>query len=118
MRTGYLCWSLQRPHRYWRISPDSLQARFVESGAIVNYHCVSITSGTGCDASDALAPDVQYRWAQSGDWRVLYWPDGGGSQAYVNTPGIGFVVDVDDNVPQEVYILLLSEIGAPLVGSP
>lgn len=47
-------------------------------------------------------------------WRAIYYPGGGGSQAFVWLDGIGWVVDVHDEMPHDVWLALLRAVGAPL----
>lgn len=53
-------------------------------------------------------------WAKKGDWMAKHWPDGGGTEAYVNVEGLGWVVDANDEMPHETWIELLRAVGAPL----
>lgn len=79
-------------------------------------YAMTIRTGTGSDLSNGRGPDTLYRWAQVDGWRVITYPHaGGGSQAFVNVDGIGFVVDVNDDMPHEVYVILLQELGAPVL---
>ena len=55
----------------------------------------------------------KYLWAEFGPYRVVYYPDGGGSQAYLSNPTHGWVVDVNDDMPHEIWASLLMECGAP-----
>ena len=64
----------------------------------------NITTGTG-PLPDGMP---KYRWAKCGHWSLKYWPDGGGAQGFVDVPGIGTVVDVDDEMPHELWIAMLS----------
>lgn len=72
---------------------------------------MAIRQGTGSTAADG----TKYAWATADDWwRVVYYPDAGGAQAYVKVPGVGFVVDTEDQMPHDIWIMLLEKIGAPL----
>lgn len=69
-----------------------------------------IVTGTGGGAGMPL-----YRWARCGIWSLKYWPDGGGAQGYVNIGDpFGDVVDVDDEMPADVWAAMLSVVGAPV----
>lgn len=73
-----------------------------------------IKTGTGTTL-DRPTSENKYRWARSGKWRVAYWPNGGGCQGYVNVEGIGWVVDVLDEMPHETWLALLEAVGAPTI---
>lgn len=82
--------------------------RFRETG--IDPH--DITSGTSWESHSRRTNE--YRWARYGIWSLKYWPDGGGAQGFVDVPGIGTVVDVDDEMPHEVWVAMLAAVDSPL----
>lgn len=73
-------------------------------------HPHDITTGTGSGPVVGGCGMPMYRWAKYGIWSLKYWPDGGGAQGFVDVPGIGSVVDVDDEMPHEVWIAMLGAV--------
>lgn len=86
-------------------SPTDLK-QFRETG--IDPH--DITSGTGSGPEVGGNGMPKYRWSRYGIWSLKYWPDGGGAQGFVDVPGIGTVVDVDDEMPHEVWVALLAAV--------
>jgi len=72
-----------------------------------------IKTGTGSSLGTGKLSAPMFRHATLGRYRVHYWPDGGGSQGFIHTDGIGWTVDTDDEMPHEVWIQLLQAIDAP-----
>lgn len=69
-----------------------------------------IVTGTGTNTDNG----TKYRHARiDGQYRAIYRPDGGGSEAYVWTEGIGWTIDTADEMPHEVLIALLRAMDAP-----
>lgn len=85
-------------------------------GVVNIYYAMPIKLGTGSNLDCERGPDSMYRWAQVDGWRVIHYPHAGGSEAHVRVDGIGWVVDSDDTMPHEVWVILLALLGAPLVG--
>ena|ERR1019366_7819855 len=73
-------------------------------------YAMPIKHGTGSCVDDG----IMYRWSTVDGWRVIYYPAAGGSEAYVMVDGIGWVVDTEDAMPHEVWIILLRAAGAPV----
>lgn len=72
---------------------------------------------TGTDSGPEVSGKMlTFRWARRGMWLVKYWPSGGGSQGFVDIgEPFGFIVDVDDEMPHDVWLALLRACGAPTV---
>ncbi len=73
----------------------------------------TIRTGTGSSLGTGSLSAPKFRHATLDTYRVHYWPDGGGTQAFIHVDGIGWTVDVDDAMPHEVYIQLLQAMDAP-----
>lgn len=68
-----------------------------------------IKQGTGSN------PDgTKYRYAQTSEYRAVYFPDGGGTQGHIWAGRFGWIMDTDDEMPHEVWIELLRAVDAPL----
>lgn len=117
MTTQYLCRHANGD--YFLASPELANVLDGETirGPVNIPYAMPIRTGTGTTL-DLPTSENKYRWASVDCWRVAYWPDGGGSQAYVKVDGIGWVVDVDDELPHSVWTVLLKVLGAPLVSDP
>lgn len=73
----------------------------------------AIVTGTGSSLGTGALSAPKFRHATLGKWRVHYWPDGGGAQAFVNVPGVGWVIDTEDDMPHQIWIALLQAVDAP-----
>jgi hypothetical protein len=58
---------------------------------------------------------TKYRWASFGGFKVIHYPDAGGSQGYVHHPTHGWLVDVNDEMPHDTWIMLLRAVDAPVL---
>ena len=84
---------------------------FTETGVYPH----DIRTGTGSGPLPNGDGMPMYRWAKFGRWSLKYWPDGGGAQGFVLVTGIGWVVDVDDEMPHEIWIAMLRAVDSPVI---
>ena len=71
-----------------------------------------IVTGTGSGPKVGSGGMPKYRHATYWEWSIKYWPEAGGSQGYVHVPDIGWCIDVDDDMPHEIWVALLHEVDA------
>jgi hypothetical protein len=80
-----------------------------EVGGVLCEH-LPIRTGTGSGPTVEGDGMPMYRWARCRQWSIKFWPNGGGAQGFVDVPGMGTVVDVDDEMPHEVWVALLGAV--------
>ena len=107
---SYLC--KDSKGRWFESSPETTDRLDREHlrGIINLPYAMKIQTGSGSDNDGE-----KYLWSKADDYRVVFYPDAGGSEAYIKAPStIGWVIDANDEMPHEVWIILLRNAGGRL----